>query len=619
MAWTCEICGIKGDNGVGLFLKPNEKGELEIVRLAPGGSAYLSGQIQPGDVVYEVGGKNVYKKPFDVFLQHTQGTVGTYVQVKVYRNGDVNEARSVVLERTINPEDNRSSQITGSSPVICLWCWSAPALQRPKSPGGSAADITEKTRLEQQVSALEMQVSEERGKNLALQEQLSGALEDLCSVKDAHAEVMNVAHTTRLELQEAQLNLKQLLEVESKLQARLAEVLVEKGRGDIEIERLKKELEECKESFLQDHYGIDVREYLSTHFKAEYTPHYGKSDVAIPQLHTPVLIGRDFYTRSTAGLQANNKLIDDLQDAVIKLHSDGGAGRSEGEYATAMSKIRSELTFVIEASEQLQAIAHAASASDASMEGRGGQRSAAGSISSCDLGLSNSRRENGFLKLKENMFDSARSSAMKTVDTTGDATAAVTNTQGSILQNLSPMFDEELLRPLVTLDSELNRLQKERSASSRQRKVDLNHSSSIKSAFSSPSHQNFSSASRQARRDMQEKLNLLAAALSYSGLTVLSGFSAFDQDRDGRVSIEDLRMSMRDLEITIQHGELQILFNFLDADNDGFISETEWIMALRDADPFSVLVSSAVRNVAPQVEPPVPLGHGRVIVSHTCC
>ena len=609
MVWTCEICGIKGDNGVGLFLKPNEKGELEIVRLAPGGSAYLSGQIQPGDVVYEVGGKNVYKKPFDVFLQHTQGTVGTYVQVKVYRNGDVNEARSVVLERTLNPEDNKSSQMSGS-PVICLWCWSAPAPRRPKSPGGGAADIIEKKRLEQQVNALEMQVSEERGKNLALQEQLSGALADLCSVKDAHAEAINVAHTTRLEFQEAQLNLKQLLEVESKLQARLAEVLVEKGRGDIEIERLKKELEECKESFLQDYYGIDVREYLSTHFKAEYTPHYGKSDVAIPQLHTPVLIGRDFYTRSTAGLQANSKLIDDLQDAVIKLHRDGGAGRSEGEYATAMSKIRSELTFAIEASEQLQAIAHKASAYDASMQGRGGQRSAAGSI-----GPSNSRRENGFLKLKDNMFDSARSSAVKTVVTTGDATAAVTNTQGSILQNLSPMFDEELLRPLVTLDSELNRLQKERSASSRQRKVDLTHSSSIKSAFSSPSHQNFSSASRQARRDLQEKLNLLAAALSYSGLTVLSGFSAFDQDRDGRVSIEDLRMSMRDLEITMIYGELQILFNFMDADNDGFISETEWIMALRDADPFSVLV----RNVAPQVEPPVPLGHGRVIVSHTCC
>jgi hypothetical protein len=181
------------------------------------------------------------------------------------------------------------------------------------------------------------------------------------------------------------------------------------------------------------------------------------------------------------------------------------------------------------------------------------------------------------------------------------------------------MFDEELLRPLVTLDSELNRLQKERSASSRQRKVDLSHSSSIQLAFSSPCNQNFSSASRQARRDMQQKLNLLAAALSYSGLTVLSGFTAFDQDHDGRVSIEDLRMSMRDLEITIQHGELQILFNFLDADNDGFISETEWIMALRDSDPFSVLVSSAVRNVTPQVEPPVLLGHGRVIVSHTCC
>lgn len=31
--------------GVGLFLKPNDKGELEIVRLAKGGSAERSGQI----------------------------------------------------------------------------------------------------------------------------------------------------------------------------------------------------------------------------------------------------------------------------------------------------------------------------------------------------------------------------------------------------------------------------------------------------------------------------------------------------------------------------------------------------------------------------------------------
>jgi hypothetical protein len=32
---------------------------------------------------------------------------------------------------------------------------------------------------------------------------------------------------------------------------------------------------------------------------------------------------------------------------------------------------------------------------------------------------------------------------------------------------------------------------------------------------------------------------------------------------------------------------LQILFNFIDADHDGFISETEWTIVLCDDDPFS--------------------------------
>jgi hypothetical protein len=127
-------------------------------------------------------------------------------------------------------------------------------------------------------------------------------------------------------------------------------------------------------------------------------------------------------------------------------------------------------------------------------------------------------------------------------------------------------------------------------------------------------------------RDLQERLDLLAAALSYNGLTVLSGYSAFDQDRDGRVSMEDLRKSMSDLELMMPLGELQVfssaqlcsallcsaslihrelqsLFHFMDADHDGFISEVEWSTALRDADPFSVLASQGVRTLEISVPP----------------
>ena len=96
--------------GVGLFLKPNEKGELEIVRLARGGSAERSGQILPGDVVFEVDNHDVYKKPFGVFVVHIQGSVGSHVEVKVYKNGDMNNPRAVTLERTLNPEDTARAQ-----------------------------------------------------------------------------------------------------------------------------------------------------------------------------------------------------------------------------------------------------------------------------------------------------------------------------------------------------------------------------------------------------------------------------------------------------------------------------------------------------------------------------
>ena len=59
-------------------------------------------------------------------------------------------------------------------------------------------------------------------------------------------------------------------------------------------------------------------------------------------------------------LEANNRLIDELQDALVRLCSDGGAAgreRREGDehaFATAVAKIHWELTAAIDASEQLQ-------------------------------------------------------------------------------------------------------------------------------------------------------------------------------------------------------------------------------------------------------------------------
>ena len=83
-----------------------------------------------------------------------------------------------------------------------------------------------------------------------------------------------------------------------------------------------------------------------------------------------------------------------------------------------------------------------------------------------------------------------------------------------------------------------------------------------------------------ADNNLQERLDLLAAALLHNELTTLSGFSAFDKDCDGKVSVEDLRKSLKDLELTMQDGEIQMIFNFIDMDHDGFISEMEWRVAL---------------------------------------
>ncbi len=77
------------------------------MRLAKGGSAERSGQILPGDIVFEVDGEDVYKKDFNVFAKLIQGPVGTFVEVKVFKQGDYSRINQVVLERTLNPEDSR--------------------------------------------------------------------------------------------------------------------------------------------------------------------------------------------------------------------------------------------------------------------------------------------------------------------------------------------------------------------------------------------------------------------------------------------------------------------------------------------------------------------------------
>eukprot|EP00961_Rhodomonas_salina_P099361 1336181-Rhodomonas_salina.4 len=123
--------------GVGLFLKPNDKGELEIVRLARGGSAERSNAINQGDIVMEVDNQDVYKKDFSVFAKLIQGPVGTYVKVKVAKGSDMNRQTEIALERTLNPEESAPPPQAAPPQRV------SPAFQQPPLSGSmsSAADI----------------------------------------------------------------------------------------------------------------------------------------------------------------------------------------------------------------------------------------------------------------------------------------------------------------------------------------------------------------------------------------------------------------------------------------------------------------------------------------------
>jgi hypothetical protein len=70
---------------------------------------------------------------------------------------------------------------------------------------------------------------------------------------------------------------------------------------------------------------------------------------------------------ATALFQASKTLIDELQDAVVKMRGDGGGGGGgavgrafDYAYAAAMSKIQGELMFAVEAIKQLEEMANAA-------------------------------------------------------------------------------------------------------------------------------------------------------------------------------------------------------------------------------------------------------------------
>jgi len=65
--------------GIGAMLEPNSSDELVVADLVPGGPAELSGLLEVGDVLHEVDGVDVYKRPAKEVGEFIRGEVGTTI------------------------------------------------------------------------------------------------------------------------------------------------------------------------------------------------------------------------------------------------------------------------------------------------------------------------------------------------------------------------------------------------------------------------------------------------------------------------------------------------------------------------------------------------------------
>eukprot|EP00295_Goniomonas_pacifica_P019516 CAMPEP_0175859964 /NCGR_PEP_ID=MMETSP0107_2-20121207/30555_1 /TAXON_ID=195067 ORGANISM="Goniomonas pacifica, Strain CCMP1869" /NCGR_SAMPLE_ID=MMETSP0107_2 /ASSEMBLY_ACC=CAM_ASM_000203 /LENGTH=140 /DNA_ID=CAMNT_0017176657 /DNA_START=15 /DNA_END=437 /DNA_ORIENTATION=- len=71
--------------GVGIVFQPDESGQLFVKALAVGGPAELSGKVQVGDCLKEVGGENVVGKSINAVAHMILGQPGTSVRIGITR------------------------------------------------------------------------------------------------------------------------------------------------------------------------------------------------------------------------------------------------------------------------------------------------------------------------------------------------------------------------------------------------------------------------------------------------------------------------------------------------------------------------------------------------------
>eukprot|EP00283_Hemiselmis_rufescens_P026510 CAMPEP_0173468278 /NCGR_PEP_ID=MMETSP1357-20121228/76592_1 /TAXON_ID=77926 /ORGANISM="Hemiselmis rufescens, Strain PCC563" /LENGTH=104 /DNA_ID=CAMNT_0014436477 /DNA_START=42 /DNA_END=352 /DNA_ORIENTATION=+ len=74
-------------SGLGVYLAPNRRGHFIVTKMAPGGPAMQSGQVQLGDVVVQVNGQSLEGMLIENARGLIMGPVGTDVQLTLMRNG----------------------------------------------------------------------------------------------------------------------------------------------------------------------------------------------------------------------------------------------------------------------------------------------------------------------------------------------------------------------------------------------------------------------------------------------------------------------------------------------------------------------------------------------------
>ena len=110
--------------GVGLFFQ-EEKKELIVRNIVPGGSAAANGRIRPGDIIISVDGKSVEGQGIETLRDCIIGNIGTFVELSFIRPARSQTEAPTIFSVTI---ERKSQTKTVSSDKVEIFSTAAPVL-----------------------------------------------------------------------------------------------------------------------------------------------------------------------------------------------------------------------------------------------------------------------------------------------------------------------------------------------------------------------------------------------------------------------------------------------------------------------------------------------------------